>query len=514
MSQESHDKTNRIAKNTLFLYMRMFIIMLVSLYTSRITLKLLGVTDFGIYNVVGGFVSMLAFLNSSLSQTTQRYLNVEMGKGNFEGMRKVFSMSFWTFIIIALLVIILAETVGLWVLLNVLTIPPDRINAAFWVYQISVIAFVFNVVVTPYNAIIIAYEKMSIYAYYSMIDVFLKLIIVFLLQYIHYDKLILFACLVLTVNIIGGVLYIFTSRRLFNECRISFRWDKIIMKKLFYFSGWISLESIGHIMSNQGVNILMNIFFGPVLNAARAIAMQVFYAVQTFATSFTTAIKPQIIKSYAAENYEYVFKLVYSAAKLCFYLLFLITVPICFNTNLILEIWLDKFPDWAVTFTQLALVDMLIFTSSVPLAILSRASGNIKNFQIVTTIGFLSIVFFIWLLWFCGASVIYAFIIPIIVDCIIYIVKLYILRNDVKLSVNDFFYRVIVPLLKISLISVILALLLYKIVTPHNFLGLIIYTIGTTLEIGSLIYIIGLSKTEHEILRSIIKLPIKKGKIF
>ena len=318
MSNQSANN-KRIAKNTLLLYIRLFLLMGVSFYMSRVVLQILGIEDLGIYNVVGGIVTMMSFMNNSLNITTQRFMNYEMGKGRLENLSKVFSMSFWSYMIIAVIVLLVCETIGLWFFYNYLNIPENRIDAAFWVYQFSVVSFIVNLLTVPYSSTIIAHERMGIYAYISIGDAILKLLLVFALNYINYDKLWLYGFMMLLATLFIWLCNWIYCRIQFEECRLRLMWDSSLFNKLLSFSGWNALGAVATSIDNQGVNILINMFFNPTLNGARAIAYQVRVAVNSFAANFLTAVRPQLFKSYAEGNLDYMYKLIYSSSKFSIY---------------------------------------------------------------------------------------------------------------------------------------------------------------------------------------------------
>ncbi len=453
------ENSKRIARNTALLYVRMIFVMAVTLYTSRVVLQALGVTDFGIYNVVGGVVAMLSFLNSSLSTATQRYMNYEMGRGNDEGLRKVFSMSFIGFCLMGVVALILAETVGLWFLHAKLVIPPERMDAAVWVYHFSVLTFLVNIITVPYQAAIIAHERMSVYAYLSVIEVIIKLLIVFILQWVTTDKLWLYGLLMLLASSVICTSYRIYSTRLFPECRLRWVWDRKLLRGLFSFSGWMLAGTITSLVNVQGVNILMNIFFGPALNAARAVAMQVNSAVNTFSANFLTATRPQIVKSYAQEEYTYMYRLVFSASKFSFYLLFVLSLPILFNAEWVLGIWLKDVPPYAVGFTCLVLADLLIVASYNPIAFISQASGRVRDYQLSISLCFLAVPLLSWLAFHVGYPPQTPFVIAIVVDLIGLFVRVCVLRRIVNFPVGSYLHKVWLPILGVVLVSVPLSLL-------------------------------------------------------
>ena len=303
----------RIAKNTLLLYFRMLFIMAINLYTSRIVLKILGIEDFGIYNAVGGIVAMFGFLTSAMSISTQRYITYELGKNNLKQLNKIFNTSITIHAVISVIILILAETIGLWFLYNKMTIPIERLNAALWTYQASIASAIILIMSIPYNATIIAHEKMSAFAYISVLEVVLKLAIVYLLLISNFDKLKLYSTLILIVQLIIRIIYGQYCKKHFLETKIHFIKDKSLFKEMLSFAGWNLWGNCAGIASTQGVNILLNIFFGPHINAARGIAVQVQGAVNQFASNFQTAINPQITKSYAQGDYNYMHNLIFSS---------------------------------------------------------------------------------------------------------------------------------------------------------------------------------------------------------
>ena len=350
MLTESNNK--RIAKNTIILYFRMIITMTVSLYTSRIVLKALGVEDYGIYNVVGGVISMFSILSGSLSAAISRFLTFEIGKRNFERVKIIFSTSINIQIILAFLIIILAEIIGVWFLNNKMVIPEGRLVAANWVLQCSIITFAINLISVPYNAIIVAYERMKAFAYVSIIEVILKLLIVYILLISRLDKLILYAILLLCISIIIRFIYGIYCKIHFKESNYSFVFDKELMRSMTGFAGWNFFGAGSHLLMTQGVNMLMNVFFGVAVNAARGIAVQVDGSVMSFVSNFTTALNPQITKSYASEEKGYMFSLMCAGAKYSFFLLLILSLPILFQTETILYIWLGQVPEYACNFIR------------------------------------------------------------------------------------------------------------------------------------------------------------------
>lgn len=384
MSQETNTVSNnkRIAKNTLLLYFRMFITMAIGLYTSRIMLQTLGISDYGIYNVVGGIITMLSFLNAGMVASSQRFISYELGRNDIQRLKTVFCTSVSIHLFIALIAFVLAETLGLWFINTQLNIDADRMIAANWVYQCSILTFMVNVISVPYNSCIVAHEKMSAFAYISILEVTLKLAVVFLLWILPFDKLIVYAILILIVSVLIRFCYTIYCKRHFEECIYHFEFNKSLFKEMFSFAGWSIIGNLGFSFKDQASNIILNIFYGTTLNAARGIGMQVSGIVNTFSSNFSMALNPQITKQYAAGNEEESRKLVYAGSRYTFYLLTLISIPIIINVDYILELWLGVVPEYTSYFLILSLITALLYAVSGCVTTAIQATGNIKKFQI------------------------------------------------------------------------------------------------------------------------------------
>lgn len=373
----------RIAKNTILLYFRMLLLLVVSLYTSRVILKSLGIEDYGIYNVVGGVIAMFSLLSNSLTSAITRFLNVELGKGNEIRLKNIFCTSINIQAILGFIIIVIAETLGLWFLNEKMVIPENRILAANWVFQFSIFTFFINLISVPYNALIVAHEKMSAFAYISVFEGILKLAIAFLILYNPFDRLIYYALLLAILSICIRILYSTYCKRNFKECTFHFIWDVSILKEMFGFAGWNLIGTSAAVLRDQGGNIIINLFTGPTVNAARGIAMQVNTAVNGFISNFQTALNPQIMKSYASDNRDYLFQLVFQGTRLCFFILLVLALPIIINAPYILHIWLGKYPEHTVYFVQLILLYSLSESLSGPLVTTMLATGRIRNYQLL-----------------------------------------------------------------------------------------------------------------------------------
>jgi O-antigen/teichoic acid export membrane protein len=491
----------------------MALIMIVTLYTSRIVLRVLGVEDFGIYSVVGGVVFLLAFLNNSLSITTQRFLNYEMANNDTVCLSKVFSTAVNIHYLIALLVFILAETIGIWFVNTQLVIPLEKLSAALWVYQVSVFTVCINIISIPYNAAIIATERMNIYAYVSVIEAVLKLSAACLLIYLSFDKLKLYVSLLFIVAVTIRMIYTFYCKRNLIWCRYKFIWDRGLLKKMLNFSGWTIFGTSTELLSIHGISILINIFFNPVHNTAQAIAMQVKGAIRTFSMNFMVSVRPQIVKSFSRTDYNYVYQLVFTSSKFSYYLLFILSFPILLQTGYLLNLWLGKIPDYSIIFTRLALIDVLIIAVTSPLAATSQASGKIRNYQLIISVCYTTTFVVTAILYTMKFSSHVAFITTIVMSIIGLILRTIELKFSANFPVKRFFAEVIFPILSVTVVSIILPLLYYFTVSINyqTFIQLILTLLLTTLSILITIWSIGLNSKEKKLIKN--KIYILKTKI-
>lgn len=456
------DNNKRIAKNTLYLYIRMLFTMGVTLFTSRVVLNTLGVEDFGIYNIVGGIVVMFAFLNSSMSGATSRFLTFEIGMGNHEKLKKTFSTALTIHFIIAVVVLILGETIGLWWLENKLIIAPNRMVAARWVYHLSILSTMINVTQIPYNAMIIAYEKMNVYAYIEIFNKVLQLGIVYLLIIGYFDKLILYAILTLSVSVIITIIYRIYCLKKFSEFSYIPIWDKEIIYSMLSFSGWNAYGTLAFTMKTQGVNILLNLFFGVVVNAAYGIASQVQNAVQSFSSNFIIASQPQIIKYYASNEIEEMQRLLINVSKFSFLLLLMISLPLIIENHFVLQLWLKNVPDYAVPFCQINLISGLLTGMFTIITTAIYATGKIKYWSIISSTIYLLVIPISFFLLKKGATPEIPFFINIILLFIGYISNLYILHLNVpRFSVFEYFVKVVCVCFIISIIVILLPLYIH-----------------------------------------------------
>ena len=504
MSQDSLINNKRIAKNTIILYIRMFVFMAIGFYTSRVILNTLGVEDYGINNVVGGIVTMMTFFNGALLSATYRNVTYELASNDIEKIKKVFGTSLTAHIILALLIFVVSETVGLWLFYNKMQIPIERMNAAFFVYQFSVISTMLGVTVIPYNALVIAHERMSAFAWMSILDAVLKLLIVYLLVIIPFDKLIIYSLLFFIVSIINQFIYVYFSLREFPESKTFCIFDKGILKQTISFTGWSMFGNLAGTLYTQGLNILLNVFFGPVVNAAYGISVQVQGHVQKFIGNFQSALNPQIIKTYAAGDLNDMHKLMFRSTRFSFFLMLVLAMPIMFETNYILTIWLKIVPENTIIFFRIIMCSTLIYTVANPMIVANQATGRIKEYQIVCGCILLSIVPISYLLLKNGFPAYCVFLVHFFVELVCQYARMYMLSKQISIFISDFYKNIYKPILLVVFIS------FFPPFIPHYLLeeGIIRFFITSILSVLSVcisVYFVGLTSGEKIFIKSKLK---------
>lgn len=502
MDKAERENSKRIAKNTLLLYIRMLFTMAVGLFTSREILAILGIKDYGIYNVVAGFVLMFSFFTNSLSTAISRFLTFELGKqGDLKQLKKIFSTSVNVLFILSIGIIIIAEVIGIWFLNSKLNIPNDRMYAANWVFQLSLLSFALNLISVPYNASIIAHEKMNAYAYISIIEVTLKLIIVYMLYLSSYDKLITYSILFVLVGLIIRIIYGLYCKYHFEECDYHFLIDKNLIQNITSFASWNLLGNGAYLFNTQGVNIAMNLFFGVTVNAARGIATQVENIIRQFVTNFTTALNPQITKSYAAGNMEYMFKLVCRGSKYSYFLMLLFAVPFILEAEIILKLWLKEVPEYTIIFLRLTIIGAMCDILGNSTANACWATGKVKKYYLwVGSIG--SLVFFIsYILFKLEFPPYSSYIVFIIIYIILIFVKLKIIKGLINFPTSMFYKETLKRILPVSIITFLISSIPYTIMPISIGRMFLTGIISTTTLIVS-IYMFGLEKSEKVIIRN------------
>jgi len=487
--------------------------MIITLYTSRVVLSVLGQTDVGVYGAIGAIVAMFAFLSATMATAAQRFFAVELGVENHTKLKQLFSINVLIFIGLAIAIFILAETVGLWYFKTKMVIPSDRMGAAAWVYQFVIFTFMVNIMTTPYVAIITAREHMQAYAYLSIFEVLIKLGIVFILIYFPVDKLKLYAVLLFCVQVLISIIYATYSTLKFPECKVKYYWNKSMFKDVFSFAGWSVLGALAMTVRSQGINLLLNSFFGVLVNAARYFAFQIYTALNQFVHNFFTAIRPQIIKSYSADNEDKsgeMMKLVFQSSKFCYYLIFVLSLPILIETESILRIWLPVVPEYTVIFTRLIIINAIIETLANPFLASIQATGKIKVYQIVTgTIILLNLPVSYTFLKFGmpPQSVMY---VSIVITTIAHINRIYFMNKLLNMSVLNYIKQVILPILAVTALAFVFPVLYYYSINPSFWR--IVGVCGVTLIASAIIiFYIGLTKSERNGLKEFVLKKIKRN---
>lgn len=494
----------RIAKNTGMLYIRMFLMMGISLYTSRVVLQTLGVDDFGIYNVIGGIVVLFSFVNNALIGASQRFLNFEQGRGDETAVGRVFSVSLMAHLFIALLVILLGETVGLWLLYAYIKIPAGRFDAALWVFHLSVAGAAVNILRAPYNAAIIAYEKMSAYAYISIIEAVAKLGIVYILIVSSYDKLELYALLTFAVITIISLCYKLYCNRHFRPTHFHWTWNKPLLKRLLSFSGWSLFGSAATVGVSQGINVLQNVFFGVAVNAAMGIATQVNGAINQFSSNFQMAFKPQIVKSYASGDHAYLLSLVCRSSKISYFLLFALSLPVMFACEDILKLWLGHVPTHASGLCRLMLVYSLTEAFSAPLWMVVQAVGRIKRYQVAVSAAFLLNLPLGYVALRLGQAPESLLLIQVAVGVLVVAVRLFFVNGLLpEFSIKGYLSKALVPCLAVTVPS--LCLVWWASRMGKGLSGICITAAAGLATVTAMAFLIGLNRNERAFILNIIK---------
>lgn len=504
------DSSNkRIAKNTLALYIRQIIIMLIGLYTVRVVLNQLGGEDYGVYNVIGGVVGLFMFISGTMASATQRFFSFALGHNDPQTLKKTFSLNLLVYIGLALIVYILLETVGLWYIKNQLVIPVEREVAAYWVYHFSALTFIATIVTTPFIAIIIAHEDMRIYAYISIIEAILKLTSVFILSFIPADKLELYGALVCSVAVINSLMYIVTCKRRYVECQFrKLYWDKALFKSILRFTSWTMFGQVTSVARTQAITILINQVFNPMVVTARAIANNVSGYLSTFSANFNTSLYPPIIKSYAVGDKDEMYRLIFNGSKLTFFLMWVLSLPILIEMKTILNVWLIEVPEFAVIFAQLSVIEVLINSISTPLMTAARAPGKMKTYEL--SLGSVQILLFFasWLCLELGYSPVSIYWVAIIANILMFIIRIVIVNRLVGLPIAKFMKKVCFPMIAVVTISSVITYSIKLSFPTHLFYSFALCVVSV-LTTSMTMYLIGFEKTEKEKIKTIINNKLK-----
>lgn len=479
---------------------RMVIVLAITLYTSRIILKVLGVEDYGVYNVVAGFVTMFGFFNSSLSNGIQRFYNFELGKNGIEGARRVYNMALLIQVLLAIIIVLPTEVFGLWYLHNKMVIPEGRMFAAEWVFQLSLLTFVLHIVQVPYTAAVMAHERMDFYAVVSVLDVLIKLGVVFVIPFLKSDALILYGVLIAVVALLNLLLYLWYCKRHFTEIKIEKAFRPSLFKEMLSFSGWNVFGTLGQMLKDQGVNLILNFFFGPIVNAARGIANQVNGGLQSFVTNITIPVRPQVVQSYSQGNINRSLNLTYTISKLSCYVLLMMSLPIMLEIDYVLHIWLgDNVPTYTAVFVIIIVLNSFISNLNSAVSGLVHASGKMKVYQLCGgTISLISvvIVYIAMLIWDIPSA---ALVVLLVLDIIRQIVALLVLRSIVsEFSLMEYFRGVVIPLIAVALLSMACPLLTRHLISG-GFMRFCIVLIVSVLSVVMSAYVVGLNKNEKNI---------------
>ena len=491
----------------MFLYFRMMLIMGVALFTSRIVLRNLGIEDFGIYNVVGGIVTMFTFLNGSLGSATSRYITFELGRKNYERLNQVFNVAFLIHVAIGIIVIVLAETVGLWFFYEKMSIPADRIDAAQWVYQISILTCFFSLTQVPYSAAIIAHENMRVYAWIGIVEVLAKLVIVYLLVVSPFDKLVFYGILVLAVSVSIQLMYWIYCKKNFPECQYSTHIDKVLFKDMFGFAGWNFLTTCTSMLSSQGVGIMLNMHFGTAINAARGVASQINGTVGAFSRNFTTALNPQITKSYAAGDIAYTTKLVCRGAKFSYLLFLFIALPCMFEVDFFLSKWLTEMPPYAGIFVQLTFLNTLVEILLNSNETLNRASGKIRKFQIIISVAQLLILIVSYIVLEITGNSILTVAVTNVIYLLIFIPRITVNKPYIGITFGYFFKHTLRGVMIVTCISTLVCFAFLS-GMEQGWIRLFGTSIVSTLTIAITSWFFALTKGEREKTSSFIRKKI------
>lgn len=501
MSTQTSDNNKRIAKNTLFLYIRQIFVMVVALYTSRVVLATLGVTDYGIYNVVGGIVSLFTFINFAMQCSTTRFITFELGKKDENGVNIAFSNAVIVHIIISLIILLLGETIGLYIFYEKMNIPEGRFYAASWVYQFSIFTCIVNILSVPYNALITSHEKMNAFAVISILETILKLVIVWMLLIFSYDKLILYAILMFGVGVLIRIVNQLYAIRTFKK--IHFLWPKNIamLKDMVVYASWSLVGSAAFIFADQGQNVLLNIYFGPGVNAARGVAMQVKNAVSSLCNNFNQAVTPQINKSYAGGDVTYMHKLIFASSKYTYYLLFVMCLPVMLKAKTLLGLWLVDIPDHSVHFLQLILIISILTALGNPLSNAAGANGHIRNFQLIVGGINLLLLPLTWAIFnlFGHQMPEWAFVIQIVLCVAAQIARVFLVKPLIKLSIWGYVKHVVFPCVMVTITSSIIPIIAVYFLS-ENFTTLVVVTILSVLSVLFSVFFFGLEKSEKDFL--------------
>lgn len=506
---DNSSNNNRIAKNSLYMAIRMVIVLLITLYTTRVVLKVLGVEDYGVYNVVCGFVSMFTFLNTSMSNGIQRFFNFELGKNGEEGANKVYNTALLIQFILAIIIIALTESFGMWYLHNKMVVPLNRMIAAEWIFQSSILSFLFTIMQAPYTAAVMAHERMDFFAVISVLDSILKLAIVFAIPYLPGDQLILYGVLFAAISVLNFNLYYIYCKRNFSEIKIRILFDRRLFRSMLGFSGWNIFGSLSGVMKEQGINLVINFFCGPVVNAARGVAQQINSGLQSFVQNITVPVRPQMVQAYAQGNETRAMNLTFSVSKFSCFLLYMMALPIIMEIDYILKIWLgDNIPEHTSAFVIIVIVTSFFNNLNAAISNVVHATGKMKKYQLTLGLIGISTVPCAFVAMRFGASPEMALLTTTVSMVIAQCFALVILKTLVSFSIVDYCKQVLNPFIMVVVISFFIPLLPHYLL-EEGFLRLMIVAIVSLVSSIIAVLIIGLNSSEKSMLKGFINKVLK-----
>lgn len=488
----------------------MIIVLFLTLYISRILLDVLGVEDYGIYNVVGGFVTLFAFLNTSMSNGVQRYFNVDIGGNSGSNISEIYTASLYIQVALAVIIFLFAEGIGLWYINNIMVIPDERLSAANWVFQFSLISFMIVIMQVPFTAAVMAYERMNYFALVSIIDVVIRFVVVYVLNYVHnYDNLIIYAGSFIVVSFVDFLLYYIYTKKHFSNLKIIQITDRTLFKRMVSFSGWNIFGSFAYMIKDQGLNMLLNVYFGPIVNAARAISYQVSSALSGFSGNIFAAFRPQLMQSYSSKDYHRTTSLMCSMSKFTYYLMVLIAFPVIIEIDYILHIWLgDNVPENTSIFTVIIILNMLVTNFNPPVSQIVHATGMMKKYQVITSIVLTSILPISWIALSMNASAEMVFWISLIVAVVNQFICLMVLKSLYTYSLRNYITSVIMPCFYVSALVFPIPYVIHNLFAL-SFMRLVLVCIANAFVSVIAIFYLGLTLNERHLLMVFIKNKIK-----
>lgn len=498
-----------IVKNTLMLYVRQIFTMVINLYAVRVIVNVLGVEDYGIYNAVAGVVLLFNFLSTALASASQRFLSYDLGRKDYTNLVRTFSMTVYIYLFLSVTILVLSFSFGSWLLNNQLVIPSHRMDAAKWAFYFALFSFFITILRTPYHAMILAHEDMNYFAWLSIAEVSLRLVLVFVIQAVDYDKLVLYSFLMFMISLVMFASYWLINQIKYTECKVIFFWDSALFKKILSFSSWNLFGHLASVLRGQGINVLLNIFFGPTVNAARSIAQQVNGAVNSFGSNFNTAVRPRIVKVYSQDRHSDVISLVFWSSKMTAFLLLIFEIPLMIEMHTVMNLWLGVVPEYVVVFTRIIIIESFLTSISGSIMASVNATGNIRRYQASVGSIILLNVPLAFLALKLGADPVVALIVGVGVSFVAFLFRILIARSVVEFSGMSFLVKVVLRIMLVIVIAMIGPLIFTTLMTP-GFLRLVVVTGVSVLCTSATIYSVGMTGKERRMLVGMIKKGLQK----